>query len=312
MKKLLIFVLSIFFSVQAFCQIRVGLLNGPSCVPMVYMMETVFALDGNELEYQQYPDAMSVVPKLLKNEIDITFLPPNVAAKLFKSSNKAIVCAGVTGEGNLSIITKDTSVYKLSDLKGKTLHVAGQGATPEYLVKYLLEKNNLSEENVKLDFSIPTSQLAAMLISGKIKYAVVPEPFATIAAMKDKAVIKAVDLQKEYEAVTENGKNYPMTVMVIRSSFAEENRELVNLFLETYKESLNWVLENPKLAGNYCEKFNLGLAKNVVAAAVPQANYVFSDVFECKDSVEELLGLFLNYDSESIGGNLPESDFYLK
>ena len=62
-------------------------------------------------------------------------------------------------------------------------------------LRYLLKENGLSwtgdKPDVNMDFTIPTAQLAAQLISGKIQYAVVPEPFATIASVKSSKVIAA-------------------------------------------------------------------------------------------------------------------------
>lgn len=311
MKKLCVLLFTVIFSAELFCQIRVGLLNGPSCIPSAYMMENIYAIDGNEIEYNKYPDAMSVVPKLLKNEVDVTFLPPNVAAKLYNSSGKAVICVAITGDGNLSVITKNNSIFTLKDLKGKKVYVAGQGATPEYMMKYLLEKQSLSE-SVELDFSIPTAQLAGQLISGKIEYALVPEPFATVAMAKDKAVIRAVELEKEFAAVEGTNKIYPMTVMVVRRKFFEENSELVSKYIAAYKESVEWTILAPGMAGKYCEKYDLGLAANIVTASIPHANYVFLSSAEGKNEIENILKMFFTYDESSIGGKMPDEDFYLQ
>ncbi len=275
------------------------------------MMENVYAIDGNEIEYNKYPDAMSVVPKLLKNEVDVTFLPPNVAAKLYNSSGKAVLCVAVTGNGNLSVITKNKSIYSLKDLKGKKLYVAGQGATPEYMMKYLLEKQSLSE-SVELDFSIPSAQLAGQLISGKIEYALVPEPFATVAMTKDKSVIRAVKLEDEFVAVEGKDKIYPMTVMVVRKKFFDDNSELVSKYIAAYKEAVEWTILSPETAGKNCEKYDLGISSSVVTASIPYSNYVFITSAEGKTEIETVLKMFFSYDESSIGGKMSDEDFYLQ
>ena len=65
-----------------------------------------------------------------------------------------------------------------------------------------------TKNGVNFDFSVPPAQLPAMLISGKIDYAVLPEPFVTIALMKSKDVYEAVDFQKD------------MAMILISQSFA--------------------------------------------------------------------------------------------
>ena len=288
--------------------VRLGVLNGPSCIPAAYLL--------NE-NVEKFAEPQALLPKMLKGEIDVGFLPANVAAKVYNSSNGAIRCCAITGNGNLSVITTDPSIKQLADLNRKTVAVAGQGATPEYLMRYLLQKNGIAadtKEGVTLDFSIPTAQIAAQLISGKIDYAVVPEPFATVAQIKSDKVMVAIDLQSEYEYFEGKGKIYPLTVMVVTKNFAEKNPKALKAFLSDYEKSLKKTLQNPKEAGELCEKFGLGLAAPIVAKSIPKANYVFisSSNAKAKDKVEELLNIFLSFDEASIGGKLPDKDFYCK
>ena len=288
--------------------LRLGVLNGPSCIPAAYLLND---------DVEKFADPQALLPKMLKGEIDVGFLPANVAAKVYNTSNGAIQCLAITGNGNLSLITTDTEVKSLADLKGKTVVVAGQGATPEYMFRYLLKKNGIetdTADGVTLDFSIPTAQIAAQLISGKIAYAVVPEPFATVAQIKSDKVFVAVDLQSEYEKFAGNGKIYPLTVMVVTKTFAKKNAKVLKAFLEEYQASLAKTLENPMEAGQLCEDFGLGLAAAIVAKSVPKANYVYipASKADAKKKVEELLNVFLEFDSSSIGGKLPDKGFYYK
>ncbi len=289
---------------------RVGLLNGPSCIPAAYLMETSSTENDLELTYEKFADPQALLPKLIKAEADIGFMPVNVAAKVYNSSNKAIICAGICGNGNLAIISKDKSINKFSDLDGKTIYVAGQGATPEYIMRYVLSQYDL-DNPITLDFSIPTANLPAAIISDKIEYAVVPEPFATIATLKDKNVVYAIDLQKEYKTLSSNNV-YPLTCIVVRSKFAKENPEAVKLFLKKFSNAVNWTIKNPALAGEYCEKYELGLAANVVAKAIPKSNYVYFSAEESQKEIEDLLKIFIKNDPSSIGGKLPDKGFYLK
>ncbi len=281
---------------------RVGILNGPSCVPVAQMMNK-----KGDFEYTQFAEAQALLPKLLKNEVDIGFLPANVAAKVYNASSKAIVLCAVTGSGNIKLITTDQSVKDLSDLSGKTVYVAGQGATPDYLMRYLLAQNSV---NAELAFSVPTAQLAAQLISNKIQYAVVPEPFATVAKLKSDSVKVAVDLQEEYSLLNGYDAKIPLTVLVARRDFVEKNPVALEDFLKKYKKSYEWTVKHPAQAGNLCEKHNLGLAAEVITNAIPVSNYVFIPAKDAQKNVEEFLTILLDYSTESIGGKLPEADFY--
>lgn len=299
-------------------QLRVGLLNGPTCVPAAYIMENDSSISGAELTYEKFAEPQALLPKMVKNEIDIGFMPANVAAKVYNAGNKSIICCAVVGLGNLSLITTDENIRRFTDLKGKTVYVAGQGATPEYMFRYLLKENGLTwdgeKPDVKMDFSIPTAQIAAQLISGKIKYAVVPEPFSTIAKSKSDKVRAALDFQKEYLELTGKKQNelYPLSVMVVRASFAKENPKLLKAFLSEYDKAVNWTIKNPAASGALSEKHSLGLAATVVENAIPVSNYTYVPASSAKKSLEDLLNLFLEGDKTSIGGKLPDDSFYYK
>lgn len=315
MKKILCCLLfcllsEIIFASEEKVSIRVGTLNGPSCIPAAYMMENPEEFEGISLSFDVYANPQALLPKLLKNEVDVGFLPLNVAAKVYNSANKALVCAAISGNGNLSLITKDRNVKKMTDLEGKTVYVAGQGATPEYIFKYIINQYDM-DSSVSLDYSIPTANLAAAIISNQIEYAVLPEPFATIAIMKDKTVNRALDLQKEYK-VFSTSKTYPLTCIVATSKFVKNNKDDLIKFLNAYEYSLMWTLDNPGTAGKYCEKNNLGLDANLVTKAIPKSNYVYIPAYQEKKQIEEMLTIFMKNDPTSVGGKLPDQDFYIE
>lgn len=296
--------------------VRASILNGPTAIPSVYMMEKtaegkqIYSHQTINLTFEKFADPQALLPKLIKNEIDVGFLPVNIAAKVYNSSNKSIVCAGITGNTNLVLITKDKNISSMDDLSDKTVYVAGQGATPEYLFRWLLTQNNVS--NVTLDYSIPPANLPGQVIAGKIQYAVVPEPFASIAISKSKDVFYAIDLQEEYERIAGTGKTVPFTVVVARREFAKENPEALKEYLELLENSMKWAISNPGAAGEYCKKNDIGLAPTVVTNAIPKSNYVFIPAVEAQNKIEELLNIFISLDKKSVGDSLPDSDFYFK
>lgn len=316
MKKLILSFIGFFFtSIVCFAQaekLRVGVLSGPSCIPVAYMMENTKRLNSIVVNYENFSDPQALLPKMIKKEIDIGFLPVNVAAKVYNSSNKAIICCGVTGNGNISLITTDKNIKRFSDVKGHTVSVAGQGATPDYMFRYLLEQNSvdINQDGITLDYSTPNAQIAAQLISGKTRYAVVPEPFVTVAKSKSKNVTAPLNFQKEYEAVRGKDQTYPLTVMVVRKAFAEENKDVLNEFLKIYESSYKWTVKNPVNAGKLSEKYNLGLTAAVVTQAIPESNYTFVPAQMAKQQIETLLSIFNTYDPASYGGIIPGNDFY--
>lgn len=303
--------------------INVAALNGPSGIPLAYLFENKPQVPGADFQFHVVAGADVLLPKLLKGEIDAGILPPNVAAKVFTKNNGALVVAAVMGQGMLNLITKDEGIVSLEDLKGKTINVAGQGATPEYMFRYLLEANGIAiatdgvapdANSVSLDFSVPAAEIAAALLAGKIQYAVVPEPFSTVATTKDSSVRRAINLQDEFaalnKAIGKDSVTYPMTVLVVRKELAETAPQLVAGLLESAKEAVEWTVAHPSEAGALVQNHTLGLQAPIATKVVPNGAYVFIPAKEARPQLEELYSIFLDFAPESIGGKLPDDSFY--
>ena len=284
---------------------HVGVLSGPSGIPMVYCLENDIEDDG--VSFEIFAGANLLLPKLISGEIDIGFLPPNVAAKVYNANNGAVVIAAVAGNGMMSLVTRDQSVKSIKDLAGKTISVAGQGATPDYMMRYLLKANGIE---ATLDFSIPNPQIAPSLIAGKIDYAVVPEPFATVATMKDKSIIRAINIQDAFASASGTDGVFPMTVIAVNASFAKNHPNAVKKFLSASEFASIWALSNAEEAGKLAEKNGLGIAAPIATAAIPNCAYTFKLAKDAKADVEKILKIFLDFDSASIGGKLPDEGFY--
>ena len=289
-----------------------AVLNGPTGIPSAYFFENKPDLGGAELEIEVLNGANLELPKLLKGEVQLGVLPVNVAAKAFNSS-KAITAVAVIGYGNVYLITTDSNYKSLADLKGKAVAVAGQGATPDYMFRYILDKNGLKAgedaDCVKLDYSTPNAELAAAVISGKFQYAVVPEPFATVATSKTASVKRALNLSDEYGKFN-NGKNYPLSLLVANAKFASENKDVVNAYVDAYAQAVEWTNANPNKAGVLVQKNTLGLMAPVAAKAIPNCAFVCKDIAGERQSIEDFLNIYLSFAPQAIGGKLPSDEFY--
>ncbi len=300
MKKIIPFFALLLVATSVFAQ-KIGVLNGPSGIPCAYLME-----NSKKYEFENFASAQAELPKLIKGEIDIGFLPPNAAAKVFNSSKGAVIALGIAGNGNLFLISKDDSVKSLKDLAGKTVACAGQGATPEYMMNYLLAKNGV--EGVNLDFSTPNPNIAAALIEGKFDYALVPEPFATVAEKKSADVKRVLNIQEEFAKV--DGGDFPMTLLVVNAKYAKNHKKQIKKFLKDFEKAGEWTVKNPLEAGKLVEAHNLGLKAPVASSAIPNAAYTWKPAKSGRADIERLLKIFMDFAPESVGGKLPADGFY--
>lgn len=295
--------------------LHASVLNGPSGMGMAYLFENHPDLNGVSSTYEITATPDVLLPKMVKGEIDIGILPTNAATKIY-NANKLLVLGAVVGEGNLYVMSRDKNVKTIADLAGKKVVVAGHGATPDYMLQYLAKKSLLEigegADQINMDFSIPTAEIPASLISGKIDYALVPEPFATVCQMKDQTILRSIDIQQVWMAYSDDASNFPLTVCVVRKEFAEQHPETVRLFLTAYKDAIEWTNAHPVEAGKLVEKYTLGLNAAIAAKAIPNASFAFVPAVDSKPLVENLLSVFLETSPEAIGGKLPDDAFYFK
>lgn len=296
--------------------LKAAAITGPSGISLAHLFTNVPDVGtGTTVTMEAVGSADALLPKLLTGDLDIGVLPVNVAAKLYNVNPESLVVGAVVGNGMIALVTRDDSVLKVADLAGKKVSVAGQGATPEYVLRTLVAKAGLASDSVTLDFSIPNPEIAAALVGDKIEYAFVPEPFATIAILNgnkgEKPVRRAFLAKDEWNAAG-LGTDFPMTVCVIRKEYAVKYPETVRKFLASYRASIEWTLANPVEAGMGVESAGLGLKAPIATKAIPSSNFVYIPATEARTEIEKLLSVYLEYAPSAVGGKLPDEGFYFK
>jgi NitT/TauT family transport system substrate-binding protein len=290
--------------------VRMGALKGPTGIGMVKLFETPPALpQGDSLALETLPSADAMAAKLISGELDAAVLPVNLAAKLHASGLPYRMIA-VVGMGMVSVVTTDPSIRSFEDLKGREVHVAGQGATPEYLLRAIAKYRGLDpDKDLNLAFRLPYPEIAASLVAGRISLAVLPEPFATQALKGNSQARVPFSLDTLWQEAS-GRQGYPMSVFVMREAILRERPGSAKAIVAAYEASISWVKAHPTEAGVLVEKHDLGLRAAVASAAIPRSAYVFMPARAARADVEALLSVFLAISPKSIGGRLPSPDFY--
>jgi NitT/TauT family transport system substrate-binding protein len=290
--------------------LRMGAIKGPSGVGMVYLLENPPVLPGGDtLVIELVGSADAIASKLLSGEMDAAVLPVNLAAKLYNSGIEYRLAA-IVGNGMVKAITTDPSVAGIADLNNRTIHVAGQASTPEFLLRTILDHQGLTGTAApKMVFNMPIPEIAASMIAGRIDLALVPEPFATMILTGNPKAREAFPLGALWQEAT-GLDDYPMTAFVVKASTADQRPATVRALMSAYRDSIDRMQANPQEAGVLAEKFEIGLKAAIAAKAIPQSNYVFLDAPSARSMVEGLLKVFLTSAPVSVGGKLPAEGFY--
>ena len=294
---------------------KIGVLNGPTGLSAIGMYKNNEAGTGMQeyvISFSGAPDEL--VGKLTSGEVDVAAVPPNLASIIYNKTGGNIQVLANNAKGVLYIVTNGDIIKRISDLKGKTIFATGQGSIPEYVLQFILEKNGLADD-VSVEFKGEHSQLATLVAAGEIEVALLPEPFVTNVMMKNGDLIKALDITQEWEAactiagIADN--QLVMSSIIAKKDYAAKNRERINIFLDEYSESIQYVNNNPKEAAQYLEeKGLLGMTAAVAEKAIPNSNMILIRGAEMKKMTNSFLSIMLLANPQSIGGELPGDDFY--
>lgn len=303
MKRIFCLVLAFFsaFLIYAQPSIRLGVLKGISCVPCAYLIENSAKLSVQNMAFKVYDSERGELPALLKDELDMGFISPKDAAKVFTKGNGAIVAIGVSQNGNAYLLTSDESYSSIQNLAEKTVVCEGNNSDDVAVFNHILSKDGSGVDSVEVDFSVPLVNIANKLITGEEQYALLKEPFATVAINHNSKLRRAESLQKMFSN-SENTSLYPAMLLVARTDFVSQNRELIRRFIDMYKNALSWTNKNPAKAGLLAEKHKLGLKSQIVKDSIPNAALVWRDASMAKPDLEKLF--------EILEVPLPEDGFY--
>ena len=290
---------------------KVAALKGPTSMGMVKMMAD--QKDAKEKNYEftigSSPD--EIAPKFLKGEFDIVALPSNLASILYNKSQGKVQVLAINTLGILYLMENGDSVKSIEDLKGKTVYSSGKGAVPEYAFNYILKANGLNPDtDLRVEYKSEHTEALAALLNDKSGLAVLPQPFATVASLKNKDLRTALDLSKEWDKASKNAKSTMITgVVVVNKDFAAKYPEKIKKFMADYKASIDYTNTNVDDAAKLIEENNIVPAA-VAKKAIPQCNITYIDGSDMKDKLSGYLQVLFEANPKSIGGKMPADDFY--
>lgn len=290
--------------------VNLAVLTGPTGVGAAKLLadnEAGTTANQYEVTVAAAPDELT--GKLISGELDIAALSTNLAATLYQKTEGKVQLAALNTLGVLYILENGTEIQSMADLAGKTIYAFGQGANPEYVLRYLLQKNGLTMgEDVTVEFRSNEEIIAAMA-SGEAAVAMLPVPAATTALMKNESVRVALDLTEEWNKATEDSQ-LTMGCIVVRKEFAQQHPEAVKAFLEEYAQSVDYMKNNVEEAAPLVAQFGITGNAEIAKAAIPQCNLVCITGDEMRDVIQGYYEVLFAAEPSSVGGALPDDGFY--
>ena len=296
--------------------VRLAVLSGPTGVGAAKLLDSIdndpAALHASGYSYGIYTDNSELAAGLTKGDIDIATVASNVAVNLYNKTDGKIqvIAAGTLGVLHILEGGGKTEISSMADLAGRTVYAAGQGANPEYVLRYLLRENGLEMgKDVEVVFA-DASEISAKLLSGNIECAMLPVPAATAAIMKSEGKVRqAVDMTEAWDGLR-NGSQLIMTAVVARTEFAQAHPDLVAAFLEDYEASIDYVNNNVDAAAELIAGLGITPSAPIAKQAIPQCHLAFISGTDMMAAMSDYYAVLYSIDSAAVGGVLPDDGIY--
>lgn len=200
--------------------------------------EQTFFKDHN-VEVEVIPGAGGgdAIKNILSGKADIAFTDPGSLFAALDKGEKLVVLYDIYPQNVFNVVAlKEQGITKPEDLKGKTIGVYSLSSGTRQNLLVLLNQAGLTEDDVEI---IETGVLNfAPLMQGQVD--------ATAATDTGLATGKSKDLGEVDVMAVKDYFNYSSDLFVVTEQAYEDNKEAILAFLDAYKESAKWMMDNPE------------------------------------------------------------------
>lgn len=290
--------------------VRLATLKGPTGIGTVKLMEQNEASKTtNKYEVTLCSDPTEILSGIVGNNFDVAACPLNMASVLHNKTQGNVQILAVNTLGTLYLVSTQ-EISSIKDLAGKTIVAAGKGASPEYVLNYLLEKNGIADK-VTVEYKSEHAEVATLATAATAEDStlyLLPEPNVTVTSLKNSALKVALDLSKEFEA--QSGVALAMGCIVARKDYIDANQDAVKAFLKEYEKSVAYTADNLNGTAKLCEQYGIVPKEAVAKKAIPNCNITFKTGEEMQKIVNENLKVLFDANPKSVGGKLPGEELF--
>lgn len=297
---------------QTAAEINLYVLSGPTGIGAMNLWAASDAGETKNTYHITMPGANDeVVAALSKGDADIAAVATNLAATLYNKTDGGVTVLAVNTLGVLSLLSNGQEVNAVSDLKGKTIYAPGQGANPEYILRYVLTGNGLDpDKDVTLQFVGEGSELLTVWQSDPEAIILAPQPVATSILMQNENARTLFDMTEEWDKIAGGDSTLMMGCVIVRNEFLQANPGAVELLLQEYAASIEKAQFDVEGTAALCEQYGLIPKAALAQKAIPSCGLTFVTGAEMKTGLSGYLQVMFDANPKSVGGALPGDGFY--
>ena len=289
--------------------------------PLIRMAESGALADvAGKVEFVSWRDPDQLRLMALEGKADVLAMPVNVAANLYNRGAK-LRLLNVSTWGLLWVVSRDPSVKRLADLRGREIAMPFRGDMPDILFGLVAERAGIDlRKDLRLRYVASPIDAMQLLVARRVENALLAEPAVSMALRKTGSfplsliapeLHRAVDLQSEWGHAFGRDPRIPQAGIAVMSSVMDRP-EVVSRIADAYAQSLDWCNANARECGRMVVRHIDALLPEAVADAVASSNLRAVPALDARAELAFLFDLLLNKNPALLGGRLPPDDFYAR
>ncbi len=295
-------ILALLLTVSAF-SLNILVPAGPTVVSVAALIEGKISSDV-PLKIDFWRTLDQVNAQITAKSVDIVVLPVSIGTTLYLKKVD-LRLAAVTLWSGFYLLTRDIQINSVEDLNNQEICTPqGKGQTGDVLTRLMVNRYGLS--NVSLKYAVQ-NEIVALMSAGKVKVAVLPEPFVTLA-LKNASASIAFDLQKIWSQLTGKPAEVPITGVFVRGDLLEKPQEIAQA-LDAIKRSIDYAVQNPVEISQLSAKYLGGMSPEVIAESLTRTHYEYRSAKEQKENIMFYLSVVSQIEPEAVPGTIDDAFF---
>ena len=205
----------------------------------VSLHNNYFNEEGLDVEIILTPGADKVGAAVISGDVQIGFSGSEATIYIYNGGEKDYLktFAQLTQkDGSFIVSRKKIDNFDINMLKG-SYYIGGRlGGMPEMTLEYILNKNGIKKDDLTIDTSIAFANMQAAFINGTGDFVSLFEPNATQTQQEGYGYIVA--------SLGELGGVIPYTSYSAKTSFIENNKDIIKKFTKAIQKGLDFVHNN--------------------------------------------------------------------
>lgn len=273
--------------------------KSPAIFPSILLAE-----QQKDIELITWETADTLLAQIQKKQAQFIALPLNMGANLY-AKGMPLQLIQVNTFGSMFLVSTDDKVQKLEDLAHQTIFVPSQGGPPDILTNYLIAQNNIP--GVKLSF-VNLSEIGQQLASGAIQHVVIPEPLLSIVQANLQTDLHiAINFEEVWQK--QFSKQLPQTGIFVNKAWASSNQHAIKQFQALSEQAITDLYQQPDVSLPLLSNFFKSNEK-IMESALTNSSLHFQTAQQARNETEAYFKILLEIAPDSIGGALPNEDFY--